>query len=185
MRRFVIVTILSLFTSLDAATAILDCIGDGYGTRGGRRWRGSDKVLPLHARDQVVAFQFRSTSLKGWRATGAKLMVHLERGKIGGQHQLMAAYSATFDEASLSGGALKRADVPVSVPASEAGSGWWEIALPQSIAQRVVDQPNGAIVLTTIAAASGADAPALHSREALQFVPRLIVEGAAALPAIR
>lgn len=175
------ITILSSAAGLQAATAILDCIGDGYGARGGRRWRGSDRVLPLDASDKVVAFQFRSTSLKGWRASGAKLLVHLERGRLD-HAPVMAAYSATFNESSLKGGDLHRTDVPVSVRVAETGAGWWEIALPASLAQRFVDHPNGAVILTILGVNGGsAGFGFLHARESLQFAPKLMVEGSAKL----
>ena len=153
---------------LQPATAVLDCIGDAA-------WPGrasaSARVLELGAPRKIVAIQFRSTSLKGWRATGAKLVVHLERGRCDGV--LMAAYAAKFDEKARS---LPRPTAPaVQAACSEAGAGWWQIDLPAALAQRLVDEPNGAIVLSR----TGKAPMLLHSRETLSFAPRLVVEGLA------
>ncbi len=159
--------------TLCAATAALDCIGDAASARSGARWRGSERLLALDTPRKVVAIQFRSTSLKGWRATGAKLIVHLDRGRCNGH--LMAAYMAKFDEEAR---ALP-SPVPaltVRAPCSEAGAGWWQIDLPAAIAQRLVDEPRGAILLASPAKREG---PVLHSRETLSFTPRLLVEGVA------
>lgn len=157
-----------------AATAVLDCIGDAASTNGGGRWRGAERVLALDTPRKMVAIQFRSTSLKGWRATGAKLVVHFERGRCDGP--LFVAYIAKFDEKAIS---MARPPVPaVEAACSEAGASWWQIDLPASIAQRLVDEPNGAILLSSRARRGG---PVIHSRETFSFTPRLLVEGQAKL----
>ena len=171
MRCFVFVTILSL-GKLGAATAVLDCIGDAASARGGAGWRGSERTLALDTPRKVAAIQFRSTSLKGWRATGAKLVVHLESGRCDGP--LRAGYLAKFQEA-----ARTQPHAPVltlDAPCKEAGAGWWRIDLPAALAQRLIDEPNGAILLASPAKRGG---PVMSSREAMAFTPRLLVEGVA------
>lgn len=172
MRCFVFVTILS-FARLGAATAVLDCIGDAASARGSGGWRGAERTLALDTPRKVVAIQFRSTSLKGWRATSAKLVVHLESGRCDGP--LRAGYLAKFQEAAR---ALPNSPVlSVDAPCTEAGAGWWQIDLPASLAQRLIDEPNGAILLASPAARRGG--PVLSSRETMAFTPRLLVEGLA------
>jgi hypothetical protein len=149
-----------------AALAVLDCIGDAAARR-----PGNERTLALDTPRKVVAIQFRSTSLKGWRAAGAKLVVHFERGRCEGH--LLAGYAAKFDEKAWP---ARTAPPSIVVPCAEAGAGWWEIDLPGAIAQRLVDEPNGAIVLASPAKRGG---PVLHSRETMTFTPRLLVEGVA------
>jgi hypothetical protein len=157
-----------------AATAVLDCIGDAASANGGGRWRGSERVLALDTPRKVVAIQFRSTSLKGWHATGAKLVVHFERGRCDGP--LLAAYLAKFDEKALS--ATRPAGPFLEAACTEAGASGGQIDRPASIAQGLVDEPNGAILLASRAKRGG---PVLHSRETVSFTPRLLVEGQAKL----
>ena len=100
-------------------------------------------------------------------------MVHFERGRCDGP--LRVAYLPTFDERARSMG---RPAAPfVEAGCSEAGAGWWQIDLPASIAQSLVDRPNGAIILSSPARQRAG--PVLHSRETLSFAPRLLVEGVA------
>ncbi len=168
-----LIATLTVQGNLAAATAVLDCIGDAASARGGSRWLGHERVLALDTPRKVVAIQFRSTSLKGWRATSAKLVVHLEHGRCDGH--LMATYVPKFDEKART--QSQQAEAPaVAVACSEVGAGWWQIELPAAIAQRFVDEPNGAILLASKAKRVG---PVLHSRETLAFTPRLLVEGVA------
>lgn len=172
MLYFVFVTILS-FARLGAATAVLDCIGDAASARGGARWRGSERTLALDTPRKVVAIQFRSTSLKGWRATSAKLVVHLESGRCDGP--LRAGYLVKFQESARS---VPQAPLlTLDAPCTEAGAGWWQIDLPAALAQRLIDEPNGAILLASPATKRAG--PVLSSREAMAFTPRLLVEGVA------
>lgn len=156
---------------LTAATSVLDCIGDAAAERRAGRWQGDGRTLALDGAGKIAAIQFRSTSLKGWRARGAKLVVHFASGRC--EQTLLAGYLAKFDE---------KAESPRDVPApeteaacSEAGAGWWQIDLPAAIAQRLVDEPNGAILLT----GAGKSGPVIHARETVSFAPRLLVEGLA------
>ena len=168
--------ILAAHANLAAATAVLDCIGDAASARNGSRWRGHERLLPLDTARKVVAIQFRSTSLKGWRAASAKLVVHLDHGRCDGH--LTATYMPKFDEKARAQPAWPPhpAAPTVTAACSEVGAGWWQIELPASIAQRLVDEPNGAILLSSKAKREG---PVLHSRETLSFTPRLLVEGTA------
>ena len=131
--------------------------------------------MPLDTPRKVAAIQFRSTSLKGWRATGAKLVVHFESGRCDAR-PLRAGYLTRFQESARS---LPHAPAPLTLdaPCTEAGAGWWQIDLPAALAQRLIDEPNGAILLASPAAGRGG--PVLSSREAIAFSPRLLVEGVA------
>jgi hypothetical protein len=124
----------------------------------------------------MVAIQFRSTSLEGWRATGAKLVVHLERGRCD-EGFLLAGYTAKFEEAARSKPRLPVPDVKAACTA--AGADWWQIDLPAAIAQRLIDEPNGAILLT-VSPGKRRGGPVISSRESMAFPPRLMVEGVAA-----
>ena len=158
---------------LQPATAVLDCIGDAASARGGGRWRGSERVLALDTHRKIVAIQFRSTSLKGWRASGAKLVVHFERGRCAGE-KLLAGYVARFEEKALTS---SRGPAPsTAVACTLAGADWWQIDLPAAIAQRLVDEPNGAILLSSRARRGG---PVIHARESVAFAARLMVDGVA------
>ena len=148
-------------------------MGDAASARGGGRWWGGDRVLALDTHRKVVAIQFRSTSLKGWRASGAKLVVHFERGRCDGG-KLLAGYVARFDEKAV---AMARTPAPsVEVACTPAGADWWQIDLPAALAQRLVDEPNGAILLASRAKRGG---PVVHSRETLAFTPKVMVDGVA------
>ena len=152
---------------------MLDCIGDAASARGGARWRGSERTLPLDTPRKVVAIQFRSTSLRGWRASGAKLVVHFESGRCDGR-PLRAGYLAKFHEATRA--LLHPPVLTLEAPCTEAGAGWWQIDLPAALAQRLIDEPNGAILLASPARRGG---PVMSSRETMAFTPRLLVEGVA------
>jgi len=159
---------LVLAGTLGGATSALDCMGDAVWGR-----RGDETELALTTARTVLALQFRSTSLKGWRASRATLMVHFTQGRCG-EGYLLAGYAVGFDEKARSRHAL--APRPsVRAVCSEAGAGWWRVELPASIAQRLVDEPNGAILL----ASPSGRGPVVHSRETFAFAPRLLVEGIA------
>jgi hypothetical protein len=133
-------------------------------------------LLALDTPRKMVAIQFRSTSLKGWRATGAKLVVHLESGRCDDGF-LLAGYMAKFEEAARS---KQRMSVPeVKAACTVAGADWWQIDLPAAIAQRLIDEPNGAILLSA-GPGKRRGGPVISSRESIAFPPRLMVEGVAA-----
>ena len=53
-----VISLASAFAgALMAATAVLDCIGDSASARGGARWLGSERLLPLDTSRKLVAIQ--------------------------------------------------------------------------------------------------------------------------------
>jgi len=157
--------------ALRAESSLIECIADAWyapASKLASKLNGSATTLQLNQSGGAVLLAFRVAAVEGWKVEKAVIVLHL------------AAPSEPVELAvSLTGGAwqeyshdpppLWETQQTIEKPKQD---GWVSIAVPQELAQALVDGK-----ATGLALSSPGASQTFHSRETIQYSPFFAVVG--------
>jgi hypothetical protein len=169
LSRAACILLLALPT-LRAESSLIECIADAWYAPASKL-DGSGKTLQLNGAGGAVLLAFRMAAVEHWKVEKAVIVLHL------------AAPSEPVELAvSLTGGAWQEysRDPPPLRETTQTvekvkPDGWISIAVPQAMAQALVDGK-----ATGLALSSPGVNQTFHSRETIQYSPFFVVMGRAA-----